>query len=157
MQTISHWTADEVIAAGVVPTLQNDALRLAVPLGLPERRIYLYLEVAQSVAAQFDLMAEVEAFNGGRPVARWPAHLADFTGVTRYKSVASLFNAGGSPVGDSCVLRLAAPFVATITSAVLQPLRVNGEFDEIKFSIRGLSGTNLTGWRAFLGCLSTRY
>ena len=144
------------VAAGTILT-DLDALNLSVPIKLPERRIYLYIEVAQSVAGAFRFDANVVGFAGGVPVASMPANMADFTGSSPNQSVATIFNAGGSPVGDSLVIRLAQPFVAAITSAVIQPVRINAEVDRLILSVRGLSGANITGWRAYLACLSTKF
>lgn len=152
-----HFNESELILPAEVPRVLHDRCRITVPLRLQERRIYLYMEVKQSAAAQFLAWADVVAYKGGSPVGNFPAKLADFTGVTPGRSVSTLFNAGGSPVGDSLVLRLAQPFDPNVTSVVVQPLRVNGQFDQLAFSLNGLSGTNLTGFRAYLACLSTQY
>jgi hypothetical protein len=145
------------VAAVVTPISDTDAIRLAVPRWLPERRIYLYVEVGQSAAAGFRFDATVAGFNQGRPIIALPANIADFSGLTANQSVATAFNAGGSPVGDSLVVRLSNPFVPGVNSAVIQPVRVNAEIDEIILSLKNLSGTNITGWRAYLACLSTKF
>jgi hypothetical protein len=156
---ISDFQFREKISAVAVttPISDPDSVRLAVPRWLPERRIYLYVEVGQSAAAGFRLDASVIGLNQGRPIIALPANIADFTALTANQSVATAFNAGGSPVGDSLVIRLANPFVAGVNSAVIQPVRINAEVDEITFSLRSLSGTNITGWRAYLACLSTKF
>jgi len=159
-EQLVHWIDEEFVlpSGSNVPPVMHDRLRLAVPLSLQERRIYLYMEVCQDVTSPFLLNAEITLKNGGRPVGHLPAKIADFaSGPTQNKSVATLFSVGGAPVGDSCVLRLANPFVAAVTSVVIQPLRVNGAFDEISFTVRGLSGAGNTGFRAYLACLSTKY
>lgn len=145
------------VAAVTTPISDTDSIRLAVPRWLPERRIYLYVEVGQSAAAGFRFDATVVGFNQGKPIIALPANIADFTGLTVNQSVATAFNAGGSPVGDSLVIRLANPFVAGVNSAVIQPVRVNAEIDEMILNVRSLSGTNITGWRAYLACLSTKF
>lgn len=158
--TLSNWSWKEEILVSST-NKRPDALRISVPPQLQERRIYLYLEVKQSAAAEYQLDGKIYARYSAAPVAIFPAQIADFTTSappdTINQSYASLLNAGGSPVGDSCVLRLAQPFNVSITSVVLQPLRFNGLIDEIVFSIDALRGSNLQGWRAFLGCLSTKY
>ena len=149
---------EKIINVAVAAAISDlDAVRLAVPRWLPERRIYLYVEVAQSAAAGFRLDANVIGLNQGRPIISLPSNIADFTGLTANQSVATAFNAGGSPVGDSLVVRLANPFVAGVNSAVIQPVRINAEIDELTFSLGSLSGTNITGWRCYLACLSTKF
>ena len=144
--------------AVVNPISDKGAIKLQVPRWLPERRIYLYVEVGQSLAAGFRMDAVVVGLNAGRPIVELPANIADFTApVVATQSIATAFNAGGSPVGDSLVIRLATPFVAGVNSAVIQPVRINAEIDELHFSLRGLAGSNITGWRAYLACISTKF
>jgi hypothetical protein len=150
---ISHFADTEIISPSAF-SVRKDLLRLPVPLQLTERRIYVYLEVI--VATTYVCEAKVVAYRAGRPVGEFPATIADFTGLTNInQSVASLFNAGGSPVGDSLVLRLAGAFVSANQSIVIQPLRLNAEIDELRFGL--FSGAGPTGYRAYLACLSTRF
>lgn len=157
MNSISNWTDKEIIAAAIIPSQRGAVLELDVPLTLPERRIYLYLEVGQSAAAAFTLAARINALNKQKIVGIFPATIADFTSVTPNQSVVSLLNAGGSPVGDSLTIRLAQPFVALVTSVVIQPLRINAEIEKIQLIFDGIFHTTVTGYRAYLGCLSTKY
>ena len=156
---ISDFQFNEKISVAAVTTAISDlsAIQLAVPRWLPERRIYLYVEVGQSAAAGFRMDASVIGLNGGKPIISLPANIADFSGLTVNQSVATAFNAGGSPVGDSLVIRLANAFVAGVNSAVIQPVRINAEVDTLVFSLKSLSGTNITGWRAYLACISTKF
>lgn len=151
-----HWNEGEIILPAEVPR-QGELIAFAVPIALMERRLYLYMEVAQSATAPFQLRAGVVGMKGGRPVAEIPANIADLSTTPQSRSVGTLFNAGGSPVGDSYVLRFAQPFVSGINSVTIQPLRINAEIDRLTFRVFGLTGQNLTGFRAFLGCLSTKY
>lgn len=159
MSQQSIFSEDEIILPATVPLQLRESLKLTLPLSLPERRLYLYVEVRQSAAAEFFMWGEVQLTKGNVPVGKFPAKLASFSGAPApvNKSVSTLFNAGGSPVGDSIVLTLAQPFDAAVTSVVIQPLRVNVECDKVVFSMEGLRGTNLTGFRAYLACNSTRY
>jgi hypothetical protein len=154
---ISNWERKEFLQPSTVPTAQREIINLNVPLNLAERRIFLYLEVNQSSSAAFFLGCDIRTKRGGTVNGIFPATISDFTSQTPNQSIESLFNAGGSPVGDSCVLRLAQPFDSTVPSVVIQPLRINAEIDEIVLDVNSVSGLTLTGWRAFLGCLSTKY
>src|SRR5207237_3183145 len=124
------------------------------------RRVYLYLEVKQSSAASYIMSMVLEGYFDHHLVAKFPATIGDIAALTTNQSIGSLLNGGGSPVGDSYVLRLNNPFdtsASGIQSAVLQPLRFNAELNRLSLKLTGASGANLTGWRAFLACLSTRY
>jgi hypothetical protein len=150
--------AEKLVPSGVPQT----GVHLVLPKvtqQLTERRIYLYLEVLQSSAASYQLLAEVLCLRNGNPVGKFPCQIADYSGLssTPHQSAFTLFNAGGSPVGDSLTLQLAQPFVATIPAVVIQPLRINAEIDSIQFRINSLVHTTVTGWRCFLACLSTKY
>jgi len=153
---ISDFQFNEKISYVTVSGILSDlnAITVAVPRWLQERRIYLYIEVLTSSTFRFD--ANVLGYNNGKAIISLPASIADFP-VTANQSVATAFNAGGSPVGDSLVIRLAAPFVANINSAVIQPVRINGEIDNLVLSIKGLSGTGITAWRGYLACISTKF
>jgi len=154
---ISDFTEAEIISSTELKG-KRDALKINVPRQLTERRIYTYLEVLQSSADEFRFVGKVIPKLEGKPIGNGlPANLADFTGATPGQSVASLFNAGGSPVGDSLVLRLAQPFVVGANSVTLQPFRINAEIDEIVFDLESLRGSNLTKWRVYLACVSTKY
>ncbi len=152
---ISQWEFKEIISPNLL--MSGAIFDLAVPVWLPERRIYLYLEANLSSALPFQLYARINTFLSGNPLGSFPAYIADFTGQALNQSVGSLFNAGGSPVGDSLVLRLANPFDTTVPSVVVQPLRINAGIDRIQLKIDNVSGASLTGFRAYLGVLSTLY
>lgn len=158
---LSDFSFDEKIKPTEVPYTARNVLRISTPAGLTERRIYCYVEVKGPTASdQYVFGAEIVAFNHGVVVGRFPVVIGNIITSTTNQSILSLFNAGGSPVGDSLVVRLANPFDTTssgIQVAVIQPLRVNAEVDEITFSILQAGGTNLAGWRALLACLSTKY
>ncbi len=157
MSQVSIWQPKERVESALVPQ-PGVALDLNVFYPLLERRIYLYLEVAStSPAAGYILEAKIIASKNGTPVATYPASIADFTGLSVVPGVGSLFNAGGSPVGDCYTHRLGTLTNSTVTSAVLQPLRVNMDIDHLQLKFDGFFGTTITGWRAFLGCLSTKY
>ena len=151
---ISHFTFEEVIKATTVPTPGTE-LSIHVPLSMIERRIYLYLEVALATSAAYHFGGTVRTYADNSLVGAFPASIADFTGLSPNQSIASLFNAGGSPVGDSLVIRLAQPF-STTTQAVIQPVRLNAEIDKVSFQVTSVFGTSLAGWRAYLACLSAK-
>ena len=153
---ISDWQFREVVSPSAVP-VDEEALSLVVPVFLPDRRIYLYNEVILSSAVDYVLYSQVNLFRLGRLVGRFPAHIGDVdTTATITQSLASLFNAGGSPVGDSLSLRLAAPFAGGNITVVVQPLRVSADIDKVTWSLLAASSA-VTGYRAYLGVLSTRY
>ena len=152
---ISDYQFKELILPNTL--VSGPVFDLSVPLWLPERRIYLYLEAALSEAAPFQLFARIKTYLDGHGKGEFPAYIGDFTGQTMNQSVGSLFNAGGSPVGDSLVLRLANPFDTTVPSVVVQPLRINAGIDRLQLHIDARAGATLTGFRAYLGVLSTQY
>lgn len=156
MSAISDFTSKEIIS-DTVQKKQPAALIIKVPLQLTERRIFVYTEILQSAAAAFRFRARIIPFTNGRPVGNgFPADLGDLS-ASAGDSFASLFNGGGSPVGDSLVLRFVSPFVATNVSVTLQPMRLNAAIDEIRLDIDEMTGANITNWRAYLACLSTKY
>jgi len=155
MSSISEFAEREFI--GLTETsLPKAALRLIAPLSLPERRIYVYVEIYQAVAAAYELRCEVQCMRRGQPIGTFPCCIAGNAGTNANKSVASLFNAGGSPVGDSIVLRLASPFDANFPYVTIQPFRINAEIDEVRFVPLSKSGT-VEGIRTYLAVVSTKY
>lgn len=157
MSAISEFQEAEAIFPSSAPS--GTILTVNVNSALQERRIYLYIEVKQGTSGAFVLGGEVTLHSGNALVARYPATIGDFSGLTPGQSISSLLNGGGSPVGDSVVVRLAQPF--SIASVTLQPLRINGIVDQIRYNVTGIfpqSGAAvLTSLRAYLACLSTKY
>lgn len=157
---VSDFIFREVVRPSEVPRRMSGVLEMDVPFHLTERRVFAYVEVKQSAAASYIFSAEIDCKFNGAVVGRLPLVIGDITALTTNQSLPCLFNAGGSPVGDTLVLRLNNPFDTTATgiqSAVLQPLRFNAEINKLVFNINGAEGANLVGWRAYLACLSTRY
>lgn len=156
MSAISDFSDKQVITA--VVQKNQTLLSVKVPLQLTERRIYLYTEVLQSASAPFRLKANVIPRVSGIPMGNGlPADLGDLTGATEGGDFRSLFNGGGSPVGDSLVLRFIAPFQSSVASVVLQPFRFNAAIDEVVFSVEEFTGANITNFRAYLAVISTQY
>lgn len=156
MSSISDFSKKQIVTATVQ---KNQSLLIVkVPLQLTERRIYLYTEVLQSAATPFRMKANVIPRQSGIPMGSGlPADLGDLTGATEGDDFSSLFNGGGSPVGDSLVLRFINPFQASVPSVVLQPFRFNAAIDEVVFSIDEFTGANITNFRAYLAVISTKY
>ena len=153
---VSNWQFGErIVPVGV--QRENKAIEIKVPVGLPERRIYLYTELKISAAGAYKMDVVVECYREGALRGSFPATIADFTAQVVNQSVSSLFSSGGSPVGDSLSVTLAAPFTTSTKIAVIQPLRINAEIDSVQLNIRDISGAVVLGWRAYLGCLSTQY
>src|ERR1700679_3384641 len=107
---VSQWIEREVLLPQLsgpinqIPTLGMIPIKeLPLPIFLPDRRIYLYLEAQVSGAGAFSLFVDLVLTNKGVPVGAFPCKLADFTSLTPNQSVSRLFNSGGSPVGDSAV------------------------------------------------------
>lgn len=145
------------IISPLAVALNPNAAKLSVTQNLTERRIYLYIEVIQAVAdATFSMKNSVICKLNGKPVATLPADIGILSPTSENKSLVSMFAAGGSPVGDSLIVQLAAPFSATTINAVIQPYRINVECDEIVFAFENKSG-DITGYRAFLAAQSTRF
>ena len=160
MNAVTDTVFQEIVRPSEVPRRAPGVMKLAVPFHLTERRIYAYLEVKQSSAAAYILSAEIDCTINGVLVGRLPFVIGDIASLTTNQSLPCLFNAGGSPVGDSMTLRLNNPFDTSATgiqSAALQPFRFNAEINGLSFNINGAEGANLTGWRAYIACVSTRY
>jgi hypothetical protein len=157
---ISEFTSDELVRPSEIPT-SGKALEIDVPFSLTERRVYTYIEVKQSPSAATYIIAfEILATFDGHIVGKFPLIIGDIASLTTNKSLPSLFNAGGSPVGDSLVIRLNNPFDTSSTgiqAAVLQPLRFNGECNKLTLRLLAANGANVIGWRAYFACLSTRF
>ena len=157
MSAISEFHRQEIISPTNTPWV-GTILSTPCNPNLTERRIYLYVEVKQSGGGAFSLLGNVSIHNNNTLIGTFPASIADFTLLTPTQSVESICNGGGSPVGDSIVLRLAQQF--TVPSVTIQPLRVNGEIDEVRYNITSVyapSASAVVGFRAYLGILSTRY
>jgi hypothetical protein len=154
---ISEFHRVEVISPTGLPQVGTV---LSVPCSphLTERRIYLYVEVKQTAGGAFTLLGNITIHRNGSPIGLFPASIGDFTALAPNQSIESMLNGGGSPVGDSIVLRLAQQF--SVPSVTIQPLRVNGEIDEIRYNILSQywpGASAVTGYRAYLGVLSTQY
>lgn len=151
----------ELVKPSEVPRSMQRALACEVQRELTERRIYGYLEVKQSPsAASYILACEVVGNLKGRPQCKFPMVIADVAALTTNQSLPCFLNAGGSPVGDCQVVRLANPFDTSITGiqvVTLQPFRANLDIDELVLNLVGANGTNVIGWRALLGVVSTKY
>lgn len=153
-QPVTDFTQDEVLTPTQIPT-RGAVCKQTLPIWLPERRLYLFVDLKQPTPGDFDFDGTVVLLRSGKPIAELPARVASMSG-TPQKSRATIFNAGGSPVGDSLVLSLAQPFDAAIKSVVLQPTRINCEADAMYLRVNRFDPTNITGFRAYLACLSTR-
>lgn len=130
--------------------------QVSVDTTLTERRIYLFVDTVST--GDFVLLASVLAKdNKGNVIADFDASLYNNTlgTIALPRSVGSMFAAGGSAVGDSYILQLAQPFSSALPQVVLQPLRVNMSIATLSFRIDGVSGL-ISGFRAWLGCLSTQ-
>lgn len=136
--------------------LSASNLIIPVSLALTERRIFAYVEIAQAAPSAYELYGTVELVNSSRSVGVFPLEFSGNAGTNPNKSLCCAFNAGGSPVGDSWVLRLASAFDVNFPSIVLQPLRLTGEIDRIKLTVNRVIGA-YTGIRTFIACISTKY
>jgi hypothetical protein len=154
---ISHWVDAENISASAIDASNKEFVAIDVPIQLPERRIYLFLSVNPTTATGFVLSAKIRAYMGRTLVGEFPASLADLTGVGINRSLSCLFNGAGSPVGDSLVLTVASPFTGGTVNPVLQPFRLNAEIDHISWDLDFSIAGSATGYRAYLGCCSTKF
>ncbi|HUD75540.1 MAG TPA: hypothetical protein VMQ76_10740 [Terracidiphilus sp.] len=139
----------------------SQAIQLRVNVSLTERRIYCYLSVKLSSAAWYRVEASVQAFRLGRLVADLPCVLVPaIAGLTDGSSSFSLFANGGTAVGDTLTMFVANPFDNSAVggsydkTVALQPMRINGEIDELRLKISRIQGAGVTGIRAALACLS---
>lgn len=154
----SEWKDTEVIQQ-TNPVWGPSVLKLPVPISKTERRIYLYAEVIAGSYWWLTLTLEGRTSSGETKFSI-PSSLASIGTATApwggmNKSVPSLLNGGGAPVGDSLVLQLANPWAVDTVSAVCQPLRMNAEVDELVLIAAPELGSVITGFRAYLGCLSS--
>lgn len=145
---------DELILPARLPSL-GTLCAFAIPRNLTERRIYLFLDLISGAGVAWNLDSTVVLEDSGRIVAELPARVSDFTGVVPNQSRGTLFNAGGSPVGDSLVLKIAQPFDVALPSVVIQPTRINCVATKIYVRLNRLDGNAVTGFRSYLACLST--
>ena len=161
MSAISQFADLEIIKASQYPTPQPGVLSLGVAEQLTERRVYAYMEVKgpNGTTDQWIVGAEIKCYNNGVADAVFPLAFGNINSSTLNKSLPSLFNAGGSAVGDSLAIRIANPFDTTNGPfiAVIQPFRFNGKVDRIDLNILSASGASITGFRAYLACVSTEY
>jgi hypothetical protein len=153
---LAEWKFGEQTAvSGTTPF--PGAIELRLSPGLTERRIYLYASAARSTLSDwFRLDLQVELLRDGTPVAVIPATVANHSGNQPSKSTITAFLAGGSPVEDSIQITIANPLNVDPKSAILQPMKLSCEVDQIRLNMVSYSGPSVGGWRAFLAVLSTR-
>lgn len=157
MDQSTIFTYAEKVEASTVPKKQANYLLLPVPRGLEERRIYLFLDINLSSAADYFLETEIALLADGVVTGTLPACIASVGSLTLNQSKASLINGGGTAVGDSLALNLISPFTASITQVILQPLRINADIEYIQLNVLNVIATTATGMRAYLACQSTKY
>lgn len=155
---ISDWKWQEAFSTSSKPFSLGALLSFDVTQGLPDRRIYFLFDTKTSAAGAVILEAHIELFLKGRPAGRFPANIASLNGGTAARGFPTLFQAGGIVVQNSLWLVLPIATDLGVASIALQALQLNGEIDQIKFTIQSLSdaGNVVTGYYAFLGCLSTK-
>lgn len=144
---------DEIIS----PTAISVGQKLLVPvsLNLTQRRIYCFIDTKSS--GDFVLYARVRTYNQLQEIDQFRADLCSFAvgTIIPNRSLISCFGVGGSAVGDSIVLQLAAPFNTALTSVVCQPLRIDSTITHVSFEIEALAGL-VSGFRAFLAVISSK-
>lgn len=153
-QLISPIWNESIQPAGT--DLARAAVKIPVDVALTERRIYAYIEIAQAAPSAYEMQNSIELIRNRTVVAALPFCISGNAGTNANRSILCLINAGGSPVGDSMVLRLASPFDVNFPTVVLQPFRANAEIDTIQLKLGRVSGL-FTGIRTFLACASTKY
>lgn len=158
---VTNFARDQRVKAAEVPSAQRNTIIIDVAEQLNERRIYAYMEVKgpNGTTDQWILTAEIALYRNGQVVGVLPLAFGKIDTSTVNADLPSLFNAGGSVVGDSLVIRLSNPFDTTNGpfTATLQPFRLNAEIDKIALSILSFSGASVVGWRAYLACVSTKF
>lgn len=131
----------------------NDTFSIQIPPDLRERRLYTYLETIAT--GQNWLKAIVTLKYLGQPLAKIPVEVGTISTQTQGRSLWSFLNFGGSAVGDCLVYTLFTPFVPGTNQVTIQPLRLNGTFDEMEYRTDEISTGN-TGWRAMIACVSAQ-
>lgn len=146
----------ETINKTTAPQVGNN-LEIHVPADMTERRIYAYLETVQSAGGQ--LRTIVKLLKAGTVVGDYPLEIGDVSSATGPPGLWAILSqttqSGATPVGDSLVYGLAAPFTVGVNNAIIYPLRLNSVCDKIRLEITQVVGT-VTGWRAMIACLSAR-
>lgn len=156
MSALAEWKLDEVVAAAET-NKKLEAVVLKVAPGLTERRIYLYASAKRGTNSDwYRLDLEVVLRRNGTPIATLPATVANHSGNQPSKSTATAFLGGGSPIQESIQVTIANPFGIDPNSVVLQPMKISAEADEVVLNMTGYTGNSPQGWRAIIGCLSTR-
>lgn len=157
MSALTHFAETEIIAAAELPNPRKFALDLkGLPAYLPNRNVYVYLEMKASVAASVILAATIEAWLAGEPRGLWPTWIGDISALSTSKSLPNLFTGGGAAVSGTNVLKLASPFTTSTQIVILQPKQFTGKIDRLAVHIDGFSALTSTvqGWRGYLACES---
>lgn len=152
----THVAKNEIIFTTRGPKA-GDQVEINPMGGLPERRIYLWFDVQTSAANMFKVELEVQLFKEGNLVGVLPADVGNNFAFPQPKTLASLVNAGGTPVGDCMLLQLAVKLNAGINQAVCQPFRINADINRLRLVVNKVEDPTgvLTQFHAFLGCVST--
>lgn len=156
MNGLSEWKMGECLWPNET-SAKPGAISFKVSPGLTERLIYLYASARRGTPSDwYRLDLEVVLMSQGTPVATLPATVANHTNNQPNKSTVTTFIGGGNPVQDSIQITIANGFAVDPNTAVLQPMRISAEIDEVVLNMTGYTGPSVAGWRAWLGCRSDR-
>lgn len=157
MASTSEWKKDERLKPSTKPS-QGNILDLRISASLTDRRIYLFFDTKTTGAGVVVIESHVEYSLGDEIRGIIPCTIADFNGNNFNQSYASLLNSGGTPVGDSLVLVVGQQLDAGVAEPVIQPLRINGQFDKLSFIIDTVRDDSnvLSGYHIYLACFSSK-
>lgn len=147
----------EKFVSGVAPwTPLRNAISLNIPRNLPNRKIYLFLEILAGNTPTYIFTADVTLLNGDVPVCTMPAAIQQGGNLALPESIISMFTAGGSPVKDSLLVNFKTTAQGGSLSAVLQPREIIAQADKITLDITSIVNptADMIAWHAFLVCIS---
>jgi hypothetical protein len=156
MQTFD-FQSKEINQASTVPTKTGGAIVITPSSPLRTRKFYFYSEAnLASQSANFIIRQFISFYYGGEFQGRIPCDIGTITSSTTNKSLECAFSAGGT-VGENSILYTPQQgyITATKTVQILQPVLITAQIDRAQLDIEDVVGASITGYRAYLACLST--
>jgi len=155
---ISRFDADEFLVTGIARLIgaEQGKIRLAVPVDMKYRNVYLFLEAVTSGALDFEVQAELQFIRNGVGIHEMPASIAINTGGTFVRSRLNSFPnaAAGSPECLSVVL--GSPQIGGAGNVTLTPQKVQIECDEVWLNLRGSAVASAGTFISYRGLLAVR-
>jgi len=156
--TVSDFQFNEFTAQ---QTPAQDLIKLPVNRNLTRRKIYGWIWADTTNSADFWAKGEIRFYSLASQIGSLPLQIGSGSGLNAglKSSLPTVCTTGGAAFADCIGLYVANPVNSQPSAVTLQPLYINGEIDEIRFSltdVRNISTTAGQGVRAWLGVISSQ-